>query len=236
MTFGLLGGEGGVTAAGWSPMYAHMGSIDTTRQRVVTQLHMAPVATDQMTRMEMKQMLSHGCSSCQYYVLVLDEMHHGDVLWDEEMSNVDTHEVLLQQLARGDPLLLEFGVSSVDEGFAEMPPENDSAAQVEQVVSMASGVFKGVARDVVWDGALLQELTEGGEHLVDEKRKPLTKLEIGDMLTQVIFRGTHWIRFWSLLQEEEEQPHVKWGCRVLETTAMEIFANNGWLFSHRIQP
>jgi hypothetical protein len=44
---------------------------------------------------------------------------------------------------------------------------------------------------------------------------------------QVIFRVTHWIRFWALLQKEDERPHVIQGCRVFETTSMEIFATNG---------
>jgi hypothetical protein len=51
---------------------------------------------------------------------------------------------------------------------------------------------------------------------------------------QVIFRVTHWIRFWALLLKEDERPHVIQGCRVLETTSMEIFATNGWSFSYRI--
>ena len=51
---------------------------------------------------------------------------------------------------------------------------------------------------------------------------------------QVIFRGTYWIRYWALLQKENERPHVTLGCRVLETTAMEFFASNGWSFSYRI--
>jgi hypothetical protein len=51
---------------------------------------------------------------------------------------------------------------------------------------------------------------------------------------QVIFRGTHWIRHWSLLQKEEDRPQIKWGChvRVLEMVTMEIFATNGWNFSN----
>ena len=51
---------------------------------------------------------------------------------------------------------------------------------------------------------------------------------------QVIFRGTHWIRFWALLQKENERPQVTLGCRVLETTAMEFFSSNGWSFSYTI--
>ena len=32
---------------------------------------------------------------------------------------------------------------------------------------------------------------------------------------QVLFRGTYWIRFWALLQKEEERPLVLEGCRTL---------------------
>jgi hypothetical protein len=49
-------------------------------------------------------------------------------------------------------------------------------------------------------------------------------------LMQVIFGGTHWIHFLALLQKEDERPHIIQGCRVLETTSMEIFACNGWSF------
>jgi hypothetical protein len=51
---------------------------------------------------------------------------------------------------------------------------------------------------------------------------------------QVIFRGTYWIRFWALLQKEDEWSHIIRGCRVLETVSMEIFASIGWSFSNRI--
>nr|ACG43704.1 hypothetical protein [Zea mays] len=40
-------------------------------------------------------------------------------------------------------------------------------------------------------------------------------------------QGTHWTRFWTLLQKEEDRSQVRWGCRVLETTRMEIFSSNG---------
>jgi hypothetical protein len=51
---------------------------------------------------------------------------------------------------------------------------------------------------------------------------------------QVIFRGTYWIRFWSLLQKEEDRQMMKIGCRKIETIAMKVFARNGWRFSNRI--
>jgi hypothetical protein len=44
---------------------------------------------------------------------------------------------------------------------------------------------------------------------------------------QVVFRGTHWIRQWSVLQKEENMIQIKWGCRALETTMMQIFSYNG---------
>ena len=40
---------------------------------------------------------------------------------------------------------------------------------------------------------------------------------------QVLFRGIYWIRFWALLQKEEERPPVLEGCRALEYLAMEVF-------------
>jgi len=44
---------------------------------------------------------------------------------------------------------------------------------------------------------------------------------------QVVFRGTHWIRFWAQMQKEEDRLQMKWGCRVLEITMMRIFSSNG---------
>jgi hypothetical protein len=38
-----------------------------------------------------------------------------------------------------------------------------------------------------------------------------------------------------LLQKVEHRPQIIWGCGVLETTVMEIFASNRWNFSNRIQ-
>jgi hypothetical protein len=51
---------------------------------------------------------------------------------------------------------------------------------------------------------------------------------------QVLFRGTHWIRFWSLLHKEQDRPSFKEGCRLLEFIAMEVFAAHGWSFRNRI--
>ena len=51
---------------------------------------------------------------------------------------------------------------------------------------------------------------------------------------QVIFRGTYWIRFWSLLQKEEDRQMMKMRCRNIETTTLEVFVRHGWRFSNRI--
>jgi hypothetical protein len=51
----------------------------------------------------------------------------------------------------------------------------------------------------------------------------------------VVFRGTCWIREWSLLFKEEERNELKKGCRMLETSVMELFNNFGWNFSYRIK-
>jgi len=51
---------------------------------------------------------------------------------------------------------------------------------------------------------------------------------------QVIFRGIYWIRFWSLLQKEEDHQIIMMGCRKIETAALEMFARNGWRFVNRI--
>jgi hypothetical protein len=52
---------------------------------------------------------------------------------------------------------------------------------------------------------------------------------------QVVFRGTYWIRSWSILSKEEGQEKLKIGCRWLETIALEIFNRSGWNMLKRIQ-
>jgi len=51
---------------------------------------------------------------------------------------------------------------------------------------------------------------------------------------QVIFKGMYWTRYWTLLQKEEDRHFMKAGCRIIETTAMEVFARHVWRFSNRI--
>ena len=51
----------------------------------------------------------------------------------------------------------------------------------------------------------------------------------------VLFRATHWLWMWSLLQKCDDDTNLlKDACRSLETTAMQIFANHGWRFSNKI--
>jgi len=51
---------------------------------------------------------------------------------------------------------------------------------------------------------------------------------------QVIFRGAYWAWFWALRLKEEDRQIMRMACRVLESAAMDVFANNGWRFSNRI--
>ncbi|WVZ53651.1 hypothetical protein U9M48_004560 [Paspalum notatum var. saurae] len=53
-------------------------------------------------------------------------------------------------------------------------------------------------------------------------------------LIKVVFRGTYWTKFWSLLQKEEGKNHLKWACRLSEKVAFEVFAKNGWLSSRTL--
>ncbi|KAL6599528.1 hypothetical protein ACP70R_045665 [Stipagrostis hirtigluma subsp. patula] len=51
---------------------------------------------------------------------------------------------------------------------------------------------------------------------------------------QVILRATYWSRLWSLKVREGNRPMVKKACSQIESTAMEVFMNNGWRFIHKI--
>ncbi len=53
---------------------------------------------------------------------------------------------------------------------------------------------------------------------------------------QVIFRATHWLRSWALLQKcDEEGERLKVACRNLEAMVMQLFTNFGCRFTNRIQ-
>jgi hypothetical protein len=52
---------------------------------------------------------------------------------------------------------------------------------------------------------------------------------------QVIFRGTHWFRFWRLLQKKETHQQILDVCQALEVVAMEVFANHGCRSNTRLE-
>ncbi|BAT10474.1 Os10g0352500, partial [Oryza sativa Japonica Group] len=53
---------------------------------------------------------------------------------------------------------------------------------------------------------------------------------------QVIFRATHWLRFWAQLQRRDEDGEfLKVACRKLETMVMQLYANYGWRFTNRLE-
>ncbi|KAG0534702.1 hypothetical protein BDA96_04G302200 [Sorghum bicolor] len=51
--------------------------------------------------------------------------------------------------------------------------------------------------------------------------------------SNVIFRGTFWIRHWSLLSKEEERRNLNYGCRYLEGAALQLFSS--WKHYKRIE-
>jgi hypothetical protein len=53
-------------------------------------------------------------------------------------------------------------------------------------------------------------------------------------ILQVMFRGTFWIRSWSILSKEDGRSILKEGCRMLQTVALEIFHKSGWNALKRI--
>ena len=54
---------------------------------------------------------------------------------------------------------------------------------------------------------------------------------------QVLYRGTHWLRFWAqLIRRDEDKEAVQQACQTIEVLVMQLFANYGWRFSNRIGP
>ena len=52
---------------------------------------------------------------------------------------------------------------------------------------------------------------------------------------QVLFRGTHWLRFLALLQRTDDHKDLLiLACHCLEIRAMELFASHGWPLRFRI--
>jgi hypothetical protein len=52
---------------------------------------------------------------------------------------------------------------------------------------------------------------------------------------QVIFKATHWARFWYLLLKKVEGEEAQVKCRILEKRVMEFFSTFGWNFRRRIE-
>jgi hypothetical protein len=51
----------------------------------------------------------------------------------------------------------------------------------------------------------------------------------------VLYGGTHWLCFWSHLEnDDEDKEKVTMACQKLETVAMELFAGHGWRCNNRI--
>jgi hypothetical protein len=51
----------------------------------------------------------------------------------------------------------------------------------------------------------------------------------------VLYRATHWLRFWSQLERNDQKRKlICSACVKLETVAMQHFINHGWRFSNRI--
>jgi hypothetical protein len=48
---------------------------------------------------------------------------------------------------------------------------------------------------------------------------------------QVLFRATHWLRFWGYLQRVEDQEIIKETCRRIEVASMQFFSYFGWSFT-----
>lgn len=62
-----------------------------------------------------------------------------------------------------------------------------------------------------------------------------TTLKTTQIETKVMFRGTHWIRLWALLQhaKDEIEDLVK-AYKPLESYALDLYASRGWPFMFRI--
>jgi hypothetical protein len=50
---------------------------------------------------------------------------------------------------------------------------------------------------------------------------------------QVLYRGTHWLRFWSQLEsDDQDKEKITIACQKLKTVAMQIFVDHEWRWSH----
>ena len=54
---------------------------------------------------------------------------------------------------------------------------------------------------------------------------------------QVIYRGTHWLRFWAQLQRrDEDKKALQKVCQTMEVLVMQFFVIHEWRFNNRICP
>jgi len=53
---------------------------------------------------------------------------------------------------------------------------------------------------------------------------------------QVLYRGTPWLQFWTLLQRsDDDKEQILDACKLLEPRAMEFFALHRWSFIYRLK-
>nr|ABF93970.1 hypothetical protein LOC_Os03g05380 [Oryza sativa Japonica Group] len=84
---------------------------------------------------------------------------------------------------------------------------------------------------------VMYELSNKDWKVIEERiEKKLSSWKDGIIIRMVIFRATHWLRFWAQLQRcEDGGEFLKVACRKLESMVMQLFANYGWRFTNRLQ-
>jgi len=76
--------------------------------------------------------------------------------------------------------------------------------------------------------ALLWAIWITRNEVVFDKCKPKS-------LLQVLFRGTHWLRYWANLQRHEDlKDQMISVAQHLETSALDFFGSNGWLSQRHV--
>ncbi|KAG0549325.1 hypothetical protein BDA96_01G245700 [Sorghum bicolor] len=58
---------------------------------------------------------------------------------------------------------------------------------------------------------------------------------VANSYLQVIFRGSFWIRQWSLLSKEEDGRMMKEGCKHLEGMTLQLFGSRVWKNHKRLE-
>jgi hypothetical protein len=86
----------------------------------------------------------------------------------------------------------------VQVSFNITPPMN--------IAHMFTGWLNGVNKKLMYKilvgaSALRWAIWLTRNDMISKNTRPVTPM-------QVIFRGSHWIRFWALLQKEDVQPHI----------------------------